>query len=80
MADIWVRSGWGQWTFIDPDQLMPHNLVRQWGFDGHLGLSKTAVVQELATYIYPHEPAPTAIAKSVVEEDGDVVQALRDCS
>lgn len=78
LADIWVRSGWGQWTFIDPDQLLPHNLVRQLGFDGQLGLSKTAVVQELASYIYPHEPAPAAIAKSVIDQDDEVLQALRE--
>ncbi|VVP15876.1 hypothetical protein PS900_03590 [Pseudomonas fluorescens] len=78
LADIWVRSGWGQWTFVDPDQLLPHNLVRHVGFDGHVGQSKAAVVQDLEKFIYPHEPVPTAIAKSIVDEDDDVVDALRE--
>nr|WP_228718853.1 hypothetical protein [Klebsiella pneumoniae] len=26
LADIWIRIGWGHWTFIDPDKLLPHNL------------------------------------------------------
>ncbi|HCL3240151.1 TPA: hypothetical protein N2A39_006600, partial [Pseudomonas aeruginosa] len=24
LADLWIRQGWGHWTFIDPDRLMPH--------------------------------------------------------
>lgn len=23
LADIWLREGWGRWTYIDPDQLLP---------------------------------------------------------
>ncbi|ELQ3336638.1 hypothetical protein R2N21_006616, partial [Pseudomonas aeruginosa] len=26
LADLWIRQGWGNWTYIDPDRLMPHNL------------------------------------------------------
>ncbi|MCS5945115.1 hypothetical protein LNP25_00065 [Klebsiella variicola subsp. variicola] len=32
--------GWGTWTFIDPDRLLPHNLSRHIGFDCHIGVSK----------------------------------------
>ncbi|MFS8153643.1 ThiF family adenylyltransferase [Vreelandella titanicae] len=76
LADIWARSGWGQWSYIDPDQLLPHNLVRHVGFDGFLGLPKTTVVQHLVKLIYPNEPEPNAIAKNVLIEDSDVIQAL----
>ncbi|HBO9749930.1 ThiF family adenylyltransferase [Pseudomonas aeruginosa] len=78
LADIWVRSGWGRWTFVDPDRLMPHNLARHTGFDGYVGMPKTTLVQHLAKYIYPHEPEPAAIAKSVADEDSDVMEALRE--
>lgn len=78
LADIWVRECWGQWTFIDPDQLLPHNLPRHIGFDGLVGQPKVHVVQELAKAIYPHEPPPGAIAKSIVEEGDDIDEALRE--
>ncbi|MGQ6640986.1 hypothetical protein ACUNEJ_25055, partial [Serratia sp. IR-2025] len=38
LADIWIRIGWGHWTFIDPDKLLPHNLPRHIGVDDHIGM------------------------------------------
>lgn len=76
LADIWIRECWGKWTFIDPDQLLPHNLSRHIGLDAFIGLPKAQVVQHLATNIYPHEPVPIAINKSILEEDDDIVKAL----
>lgn len=78
LADIWIRIGWGHWTFIDPDQLLPHNLSRHVGFDAFVGLPKTQVVQHLASNIYPHEPLPLAINKSILEEDDDIKKALKE--
>ncbi|MEQ9875517.1 ThiF family adenylyltransferase [Pectobacterium brasiliense] len=78
LADIWIRSGWGKWTFIDPDQLLPHNLSRHIGFDAFVGQPKVQVVQHLAANIYPHEPIPIAINKSILEEDDDITKALEE--
>ncbi|MEY7638828.1 ThiF family adenylyltransferase [Klebsiella pneumoniae] len=61
LADIWIRMGWGTWTFIDPDRLLPHNLSRHIGFDCHIGVSKPHIIQHIAESIYPHEPLPQAI-------------------
>ncbi|MEN4838944.1 ThiF family adenylyltransferase, partial [Pantoea agglomerans] len=78
LADIWIREGWGSWTLVDPDLLMPHNLCRHTGFDGFLGWPKTEVVRKLAEYIYPHDPAPVAINKSILDDDDDIASALKD--
>lgn len=45
LADMWVRGGWGRWTYIDHDEVSPHNLVRHHARSGEVGLSKAHVVQ-----------------------------------
>ncbi|EKN4757176.1 TPA: Mov34/MPN/PAD-1 family protein [Yersinia enterocolitica] len=80
LADIWVRECWGQWTLIDPDLLLPHNLCRHIGFDHLIGLPKTEVVRALAKAIYPHEPAPIAINKSILDEDDGITSTLNDAA
>ncbi|MBD4395321.1 hypothetical protein GUG97_23805, partial [Xanthomonas citri pv. citri] len=56
LAEIWTRIGWGKWTFIDPDRLLPHNLSRHIGEDCYIGLYKPHIVQHLTQSIYPNEP------------------------
>jgi hypothetical protein len=43
LLDLWVRSGWGQWTVVDNDHVKPHNLVRHPADQRHIGLSKEQV-------------------------------------
>ncbi|HBN8487397.1 TPA: ThiF family adenylyltransferase [Pseudomonas aeruginosa] len=76
LADLWIRQGWGHWTFIDPDRLMPHNLSRHVAFDYDIGQEKVDVMQGHAARIYPDEPLPGAIAKSILSQDTDVLNAL----
>lgn len=76
LADIWVRQQWGHWTFIDPDQLMPHNLSRHIASDWNIGRDKTNTMRDIATLIYPNEPPPAAISKSILSQDEDVLAAL----
>lgn len=45
MADIWGREGWGRWTFIDPDEIAPHNLVRHVSTSGAVGFPKAQCVR-----------------------------------
>ncbi|WP_426449597.1 ThiF family adenylyltransferase [Siccibacter colletis] len=78
LADMWIREGWGSWTLVDPDLLLPHNLCRHTGFDTFLGQPKTEVIRTLAENIYPHEPAPVAINKSILDDDDDISSALKN--
>ena len=78
LADLWVRQGWGRWTFIDPDRLMPHNLSRHVAFDYGIGQAKADVMQNHTANIYPEEPLPGAIAKSILSQDADVLRALEE--
>lgn len=45
LADMWARGGWGRWTFIDPDEVSPHNLVRHRARSGEVGFPKVHVAQ-----------------------------------
>lgn len=76
LADIWVRMSWGRWTFIDPDRLLPHNLPRHIGVDYHVGYHKADILRHLAESIYPHEPLPNAINKSILDEDDNIAKTL----
>lgn len=42
LCDLWAREGWGQWTFIDPDYVAPHNLVRHMATSDAVGFPKVA--------------------------------------
>jgi integrative and conjugative element protein (TIGR02256 family) len=50
LADTWARGGWGRWTFIDPDDVSPHNLIRHRARSGEVGFSKAHVVQAQSTH------------------------------
>jgi hypothetical protein len=48
ILNLWIRSGWGQWSVIDKDHVKPHNLVRHVAFAQHVGELKCDVVAELS--------------------------------
>jgi len=52
LAEIWGREGWGCWTFVDPDHVQPHNLVRHRAVYADLGQFKVGVVKELVDGAY----------------------------
>lgn len=76
LADLWIRQGWGQWTLVDPDRLLPHNLSRHIGFDSVVGLHKVDAVREIVAAAFPTWEPPKAIAGSILEESDDVLSAL----
>ncbi|MCM7470846.1 Mov34/MPN/PAD-1 family protein [Enterobacter asburiae] len=80
LAEIWTRIGWGKWTFIDPDRLLPHNLSRHIAEDCHIGLYKPHIVQHLTQSVYPNEPKHQAINKSVLDDDDEIASAMKVAS
>lgn len=77
LADMWIRQGWGRWTFVDADRVMPHNLSRHVAVDQHVGRHKVSVMRDFARAILPNEPLPAVIAGSLLDEGEDVQSALR---
>ena len=78
IASIWQREAWGQWRYIDPDLLKPHNLARHIGFEFQVGMRKVDVVEQLGAHILPpHTPETTGIAGHVSDvNDPKVCEAL----
>jgi hypothetical protein len=81
MAEIWSREAWGRWTYVDDDNLLPHNLVRHTGKDVHIGWAKVDVVAEMAELNWPSSVKPGAIyAKVTDSENPDVQRAVSEAS
>jgi len=80
LAEIWIRQGWGQWTFVDPDQLLTHNIPRHIGIDEQLGRPKSDAVQQIAAQIYPDNPLPISIVANVTDENAQLSHAISEAT
>lgn len=76
LADIWTRLAWGTWTYVDPDLLLPHNVVRHIAGDNFVGFRKADVLRMMMGHIYPAEPLPTAISKDILADDERIHEAI----
>lgn len=52
MAEMWSKEHWGTWSFIDPDIVKSHNIIRHVARDFHVGAFKTDVVKDMVTFNY----------------------------
>lgn len=78
MLDLWMRSGWGEWTVIDNDHLKPHNLVRHIARAGQLGASKAHAMVELNGQLLQGAGTLRAIDADACDPDNaDVRAALK---
>ena len=69
ILDLWVRSGWGRWTVIDPDRVRPHNLARHRASEEHVGTSKATAVKKMADNLFRDQPSRvTAIVDSATND------------
>lgn len=71
-----ARSGFGQWTLVDPDRLMPHNLARH-ALDGNsVGVSKAEAVACAAGTLSREEGGPVGLDADIFKESDEVRSAL----
>ena len=47
LAELWSRTCWGRWDFVDPDLIEPHNVVRHVARYLDAGRPKAVMVREL---------------------------------
>lgn len=52
MAELWAKEHWGAWSFIDPDFVKPHNIIRHIAKDVHIGSFKVDVVKHMVEINY----------------------------
>jgi hypothetical protein len=70
-----ARCGFGKWTIIDDDRLLPHNLARH-ALDGFaIGFPKAAALSQQMRFIRDSEPGPAAIIADFLEP-GDKAAAI----
>jgi integrative and conjugative element protein (TIGR02256 family) len=82
LAELWSKSGWGSWTFIDDDILRGHNVIRHIGKDNHVGMSKVEVVGSMVSHNYYHGVETPNVIHSKINaaENAKVIGALAEAS
>lgn len=76
-----VRGGFGRWTVIDDDELLPHNLARHALSSDGVGWPKAVVLAATISSMFEDEPPATAISANVLrpgEEKEKVSAAFTD--
>lgn len=77
-----VKSGFGEWTIIDKDQLFPHNLARHALDIRYLGLYKASALAAQAKHVLWEDFEPTAINADIHNpkgEDKEIKDRLGAC-
>lgn len=79
LADYWGRSGWGSWSYIDPDLIEPHNVVRHLAREEHVGMPKIDAVRAVvqSTYAMDSHLGRALQARADHVEDADVRSVLQ---
>lgn len=72
-----TRAGWGSWTVVDHDQLLPHNLARHALFGSQVGEHKAKGLELLGSLTIEGEQAISAIVADVLEPL-DTAEGLSD--
>lgn len=84
IANNCIRSGYGKWTYIDPDVLYPHNLARHCLNENSIGYNKAQAMQLYANSLFSNreEAVTKAIPANVfgpnVQEE--IIAAIREAN
>jgi len=76
-----ARSGFGRWTLVDDDILLPHNLARHQSLGHWVGLAKTDGARDATESLFENEPAPVSIVADVQNsgaEDEAIAKAFEN--
>lgn len=76
VAELASKSGWGKWTYIDPDIVEPHNTVRHLARNLHIGLYKCDAVSNIINAnFYPGYYSSKAIPDCALNTGNQEVSA-----
>lgn len=75
-----VRSGWGDWTIIDSDEMLPHNLVRHALPGPTAGWGKAVALAYYANSIFDDEPIATGSHSDLLQMGVDTQAAIGKAS
>ena len=73
------RMGWGRWTVIDKDTLLPHNVARHRLGEIAVGVPKVAAIHQITAIEIPHNPLESAFLADAqaVDDDEEMLTAYR---
>jgi len=74
------RMGWGRWTLIDEDTLLPHNVVRHRLGENAVGFPKAIALRCASAVETPHNPVERAFAEDFlsIEDNEEMIASCRD--
>ena len=74
------RMGWGRWTLIDEDTVLPHNVVRHRLGEHAVGFPKAIALHYASVIETPHNPAELVFAEDflAIRESKEMLAACRD--
>lgn len=73
-----VRSGFGAWSLIDNDKLLPHNLARHALWGRFVGWPKARALAEVLNDLVEDEPVATPVVADVRANGAEVTGALAE--
>ncbi len=77
LMEIMRRDGFGSWTIIDNDALLPHNIQRHRAGDAHVGLAKAKIMAAHADWVVGAENESTGLAVNVMSERPELDAAFK---
>ena len=74
------RMGWGRWTLIDEDTLLPHNVVRHRLGENAVGFPKVIALRCASAVETPHNPVERAFAEDflAIKDNSEMLASCRD--
>ena len=73
------RMGWGRWTLIDEDTVLPHNVIRHRLGEQAVGIPKAIALHRVSVVETPHNPVERVFAKDFLSigENKEMLAACR---
>jgi hypothetical protein len=75
-----LRSGYGKWTLIDDDVLLPHNCARHFLGDWAVGRNKAEAMAEIGNAIFGDATMVTSIPANILSPQGHAKQIEQACA
>ncbi|MGH7651928.1 MAG: ThiF family adenylyltransferase [Gemmatimonadaceae bacterium] len=75
-----ARAGFGHWTTIDDDLLLPHNLARHGLFGDAVGFAKARVIQIVANALCEDTPVHKGIEADVLDPGANAIEVAEALS
>src|SRR6185437_4365977 len=77
LVEIMRRDGFGEWTIIDNDSFLPHNVQRHRGAEAFVGAPKARITAELVNWIIGTPNEAKSIISNILSGSADCEASLK---